>query len=331
MGGVDYWVEANVLENGLISLVATGRDGSRASRQELLIQDGRSEVDEFAVFAAEQVTLRKYCMIDSYDRALGSYASQVEGDHARDDGNVGSNGDLELSQYARVYGIAQHGPDDDDSITFAPNVTLWDGFGPARSELELRPIAVPSLENQGDLDVGANEPRTLGPGELEHTSLTVRQNASLTVVGPCELVITESMILHRNASWTFDTTDGPIRVYAQGDFRLHADATVRTTVEDPARLAFLLCGEHDSPGDRIPAVDFAADAEFHGTVYAPGLSVRIENRFELFGRVTARWVDVGSGARVHFDESSSAGARDPGDRYGILAWRPLTGARMPLE
>lgn len=331
IGGFDYWVTAEPLEDGLTSLVATGRDGSRTRRQELLLQDERSAVEDFGVFAEEQLTLRKHCMIDSYDSSLGSYVSQVQGDHARDNGNAGSNDDIEVSPGTRVYGYTQHGRDDDDSITLAPGATLRDGFGAALHEVPLLPIPVPSHADQGALTVKSSQPVTIGPGALEYTSLIVQRHAALTVEGPCELVITKSLRLHPSSTWTLDTTNGPIRVYALGNCLLEADATLRTSGGDPTLLTFLLCGTHDSPDDRSPAITFAAHAQLHGTVYAPGLSVRIGNDFELFGSVKAKWLEIGSGARVHFDESLAAGALDPGAGYGILAWRPLAGALAPTE
>lgn len=343
IGGIDYWVSATHSESGLTSLVASARAGGRTSRQELVLQEERAAVEDFAIFAEEQVTLRRFSRVDSYDSRHGSYASQVGSEHAREDGNVGSNDDIEVAPYARVYGYTQHGRADDDSITLAPFAILWDGFGAALHEVRLPPVALPgdTPEDglpvpQGSRKVRASQPETIGPGAFEYTSLLVNRKARLTVVGPCELVIAKSLVLHGGSTWTFDTTNGPIRVYALGDFQLERDSILETTAGDPARLTLYLCGAHDAHDDRTPAIAFAAEAQFHGTVYAPGLSLRLESGFELFGSVKARWVELGSGARVHFDESLASGATDRGrgDRghgYGILAWRRLGGASAPTE
>lgn len=331
LGVVDYWVEAAQIGNDVTSLLATASDGRRTARLELLVRTGGDEVEDFGVFGRERVTLRSGCLIDSYDSTLGPYASQVDGGHARDDGNVGSNGDVGFSANARVYGYAQCGPDDDDSIRLAPDVTVWDGFGAARTRVVLPPIPVPSLEGFESLTVDRRQDETLGPGDFQVASLITKSGSSLTLRGPCNLVITKEAILRSSSTWILDATSGPIRVYALNDFRLQRGASVRSTVEDPGRTTLYLCGVHDRPDDRSPAISFSADARFHGTVIAPELSLVIENTFELFGAVEARWLELASSARVHFDEKLAAGELDPGADTAILAWRSLEGALAPTR
>lgn len=190
---------------------------------------------------------------------------------------------------------------------------------------------MPSCGDSGVLTVGANQTETIGPGSFQYTSLTAKSRSGLTILGPCNLVITTGVTIHRGATWTFDATEGPIQVHALNDFRLHDDATIRTTVEDPARVTIYLTGVHDSADDRSPLVSLSSDAEFYGSLYAPDLSVMIANSFELFGRLEAGWVELANGARVHFDEHLASGELDPGADREVLAWRPLAGARAATE
>jgi hypothetical protein len=169
--------------------------------------------------------------------------------------------------------------------------------------------------------VRAGQPQTIGPGTFELANLIARGRSRLTVRGPCELVVTTNVIVQGGSTWTLDATEGPIRIYALGNFRLGRNASVLTTTVDPSRVSFLLAGTHDSPDDRSPSIAFSADAQLYGTVVAPGLSVELEGGFELYGSLKARWVELESGARVHFDEELACGPLDPGPSHGILGWR----------
>jgi hypothetical protein len=54
--------------------------------------------------------------------------------------------------------------------------------------------------------------------------------------------------------------------------------------------------------------------------------VVISSNFELFGVVKARWMELSSNAKIHFDEKLANGGLEPGAGYTILGWRPLDGA-----
>jgi hypothetical protein len=326
LGGLAYWVEANEVEDDVIALVATGTDGHRTSRSELIVRDESGDIGDFGLFGESGLTLRSNSEVDSFDSTLGTYASQVSGGHAKENGNVGSNDDISVSANANVWGYAQYGPDADDSISVAANVGLSDGYGAAQTAIALPPIVPPSYASSGALTVAANQTKTIGPGDLQYTTLTTNSNSSLTVKGPCNLVISSAATIKSNSSWNFDATGGPIQVYALGSFELKSNSTVATTLQDPTQLTFYLSGAHGSAGDTTPKIDFSSNSQFYGTVQAPDLSVVIASNFELFGSLKAQWIEVSSNAKVHFDESLAAGALDAGSGFEVVAWRALEGS-----
>ena len=325
LGGLDYWVEANPIDSKVTSLVSTSTDGHRRSRIEMLVRNDSSEITDFGIFGKKLVDLKSNSKIDSYDSSKGTYASQVNGAYAHSNGNVGSNDNITVAANTKVYGYAQYGPDAGDKITLAANVTITDGYGAAKNQITLPPIVVPSYPSKGALSVG-KAGATIGPGNLSYTTVSTSSNSTLTVKGPCNLVITTAATISANSTWKFDDSAGPINVYAVKDFELKSNSTVSTTSTDPTMLTLYLSGVHDSASSSSPKVDFSSNSQFYGTVYAPDLAVTINSNFELYGSLKAKWLTLASNSKIHFDEKLALGKLDPGKGFTVIAWRPLEGA-----
>ena len=246
LGGLRFHVEANDLGGGLVSLVATGTDGHAESRVELVAEDQSGAVTDFGIFAEENLEFSSNCLIDSYDSQLGTYASQVSGGFAGTSGNIGCNNDIKLDSNAKIYGLAQYGPDSDDGISVGSNTTITGGYGPAEELIVLAPVVAPTYASLGALTVNTGQVKTIGPGNLQYTSLTAKSNSKLTVVGPCNLVLSSGCTLNSNSQWIFDASAGPIQVYALANFELNSNSTISTNTSDPTQLSFFLAGQHTS-------------------------------------------------------------------------------------
>ena len=323
LGGLTYYVETNDVDDDVQALIATGSDGQTERRVELVVQDMTSEVTGFGIFGDRGVTLRSNSTIDSYNSSLGTYASQVSGGHAKNNGNVGSNDNITVASNAKVFGYSQYGPDAGDTISIASNVTLLDGYGAAETHVALPAVTVPSYASSGALTVSGS--KTIWPGNLQYTTLTTNSNSSLLVKGPCNLVITSAAQIKSNSTWTFDATNGPITIYALGSFELRSNATVATTSKDPSKLTLNLTGTHSADSSSSPKIDFSSNSSFYGTVYAPNLSVVISSNFELYGMIRSRWLELSSNSKIHFDEQLTNGNLDVGQGYEVLGWRELEG------
>jgi hypothetical protein len=138
-------------------------------------------------------------------------------------------------------------------------------------------------------------------------------------------VISQAATIRANSTLTFDATDGPITVYALGSFDLRSNSTVATTSKDPSMLTLNLSGTHASASASSPTIAFSSNSAFYGTIYAPQLSVIIASNFEVYGMIRARWLELSSNARIHFDEQLVNGGLDAGQDYEILGWRALEG------
>jgi hypothetical protein len=331
LGGLSYWVEATVVDGETTALVASATDGSTNSRIELVVADTSAEINDFGLFGERMVDLKSNCLIDSFDSSAGTYLAQVSGGHAKENGNVGSNDDIQLASNSKVYGYAQYGPDLDDTVSVAANVTVSDGYGAAESHVVLAPVVAPSYASSGSLTVNAGQTKSIGPGNLQYTALTTKSNSHLKVVGPCTLVVTDAATINSNSTWTLDATNGAIQVYALNNFELKSNATVATTKKDPTQLSLYLAGQHTSLGDTTPKIDFSANSAFYGTIHAPDLSVTISSNFELFGSVKSEWLTVASNAKLHYDEVLANGVLDPGNGLDVVAWRELSGELAATE
>jgi hypothetical protein len=325
LGGLEFWVESSDLGDGLVSLVATGSDGHAVCRVELVAEDQSGAVSDFGVFGEQGVEIASNARVDSYDSTLGTYASQVSGDHALGNGNLGTNDDIDLASNSKIWGYAQYGPDDSDSISIGSTVTLADGYGAAETAITLDPIVAPSYASSGALTVGVGSSSTIGPGNAQYTTITTRSNSALTVRGPCNLVISSAATINSNSTWTFDASGGPINVYALGTFDLKSNSTVVTSSQDPSKLTLFLSGVHTDKSDSSPSITFASNSSFYGTIYAPDLSVEISSNFEVYGSVKAQWLELASNSEIHYDESLATGSLDSGSGYVIRAWRKLDG------
>src|SRR6185503_18370999 len=111
LGGLSYWTTATAVDTKVTSLVAHGSDGHREQTIEMLVRNDSSQIDDFGIFGKKLVALKSNSKIDSYNSALGTYASQSSGSYAHANGNVGSNDNITVAANAKVYGYAQYGPD----------------------------------------------------------------------------------------------------------------------------------------------------------------------------------------------------------------------------
>jgi len=331
LGGLSYWTTATAVDSKVTSLVAHGSDGHHEQTIEMLVRNDSSQISDFGIFGKKLVALKSNSKVDSYNSSLGTYASQTNGSYAHANGNVGSNDNITVAANAKVYGYAQYGPDASDSISVAANVTISDGYGAAQSQITLAPVTVPSYASSGSLSTKSKDNKSIGPGNLQYDSITTASNSSLTVKGPCNLVITNAATINSNSSWILDASGGPIVIYAKKDFELKSNATVSTTTTDPTKLTLYLTGVHANASSSSPKIDFSSNSQFYGAVYAPDLAVTISSNFELFGSLKANWLTVASNAKLHFDEKLAAGALDPGQGFTVLAWRPLDGQQAAVE
>jgi hypothetical protein len=326
-GSQSYWIDAIENGDGTTTLLSTGADGDVTSRAELVVSTAPLGQFQFAAFADEGLLVESGALIDSYDSAKGTYASQVDGGRANDNGDVGSNDDVTLDSNSQIYGAGQYGPDSDDTITVSTNVTIVGGYGPSNEEVALDPVTVPVIPSTGALMVAGGTSTVLGPGDVHLDSVQVKSGGKLVIQGPARVVL-DSVLVRSNAAFAIDGTSGPVEVYGTGDFVLSSNSIFASTANEPTDVSLMLTGVHDSEADTTPRISLNSNTDFYGTFYAPELAVTVESNFEIYGAIQSRWLTLASNAQVHYDERLRYDETGGAPTFEVLLWRPLSAAQF---
>jgi hypothetical protein len=264
--------------------------------------------------------------IDSYNSTLGTYASQaVNGSGsntwANDDGNVGSNGSIEVKQNAIVMGDAI--PGELSTISVVGNATVSGSTANASSSVTFPPIVVPTIPSAGNMTYAANT--TLAAGNYHFGTTTININKTVTVMGPATLVF-DSFEMKSGSNLRIDSSAGPVDIYVIDNFIMNSNTLLASLDFDPRDVRVNLLSDNIiDPAIQIILDNLVLDSNgrLFGTIYAPDAKVGIESNFEVFGAVIAEEVLLASNSRVHYDEALGEMIPAGQQRYTCLSWRAL--------
>ena len=149
-GGGVLWVDATDLGGNRTRLVSTGMAGSGRMALEAVVEysGGDAPIFQATLNSKEQLTLNSSVLIDSYDSALGDYASQATNltnthVHANTNGDVRSNEGIVLNSLATVFGDAVPGAG--FSVTFNNGSYVSGSTAQASTAFVFPPIDYPVL------------------------------------------------------------------------------------------------------------------------------------------------------------------------------------------
>jgi hypothetical protein len=322
-----FWVTATNLATDLIQLRSTGVDDRRGACSELVVRSVPNTIYRFGAFGRENLHLDSNTRVDSYNSNNGTYASQAtnlsgSNQYANPNGDVGSNGDVELDQNANVWGDSFAGPG--HSTTILGNASVSGSITPAPDPMELPVINVPSYANYGALTVNSNS-MTLPPGNRAYTTLRINTSKTLNVTGPASIVI-NSLELRSGAQLIVDATGGPVELFVIDNFIMNSNAAIYSTSLRPNDVKLNLLSDNVINPDvtvQLDVIDFDSNSNIHGIVYAPNAEVIIDSNFELFGSLVARRVDLDSNVRIHFDEALLTATSTGVPRFETVCWRDV--------
>jgi len=331
-GGLDYWVQEEDLGDRLMSLVSTSVDGDDRMRIQLLCRLPKEGEALFAngIYGRDGVNIAGNSIIDSYHSEKGSYASQLSGTHAGENATVSSGGSIALGSGAQIFGDTYWSGDPADHAWISGSAQVMGTFDLIEDEPELIPIEPPPLVSSGNITVGKSVKKVV-TGSVEYDSIVIDKGGSMSIVGPATLVV-KDFELRSNGALSFDTSAGPITIYARSKWVLASNSTISTSSTDASQIALNLMTVHDAEYDSSPLVSFSSNGHFAASIYAPEAYVNIASNFELYGAVVARWFDLNSNSKFHYDEA--LGAKLYGAEEGppeVLAWRPTTIDQLTKE
>ncbi len=302
-----------------IRLRSVGDAGGGPVGVELMVWNVPTGFFRWGIFGEEWVDLDSNSMVDSYDSNDGPYPDDVE--WVNDYGNVGSNGDINIDSNTSVYGDAMVGPigvlDDDD-----PGVTIAGVAGSSQTLEAMPPIVVPAIAATGVFNAVSNT--TLAAGDYHFTSFQISGNAQLTIQGPARLVLDDALV-ESNSEWVIDATNGPVEIYATGDFELRSNSTLQTVSGQARDVSIQITSSNLAASPATIAL--SSNAEFTGTIYAPNALLDLNSNFHLFGAIKARQARVRSNSDVHFDEDLLYDPNVP-QVFERLSWRRLSAAEV---
>ena len=310
-----YWAEVTRLDAWRYQVVATGTCQGERKRQECVFSTAPVGFFQYAAFGKDGLLVGEGSATNSYDPTLGTFASQA----ARGNGGVGSNGNVVLGADTFINGDAATG-ENGSILENGSNVVITGDRESLEENVTLPPVEPPTVSSSGPLEV--TEDATLGPGLLGFDGVSASAGSTLTIEGPAQIVMSD-FVLGGGSSLVIDSSNGPVEIYSLGDWDISSDSTVRTTSESARDFQVFISGDTDSGTD--PAtVSLNANTVLHGAIYAPDASITLPIGFELFGSLIARSLNIGDGARLHFDESLLYESDEETLALETLIWRPIS-------
>ncbi|QDU67306.1 DUF7305 domain-containing protein [Engelhardtia mirabilis] len=307
LGGATAFVQVTAVSSGQRNVVASGAQGLADMGLEVVLTQQAQSVFQFAAFGDESMTLDSNAFVDSYDASAGAYLALngTGGDaYANTEGNIGSNGDVDLDQNSTVFGDAQCGPT--ATTTVLGNAEVNGSTLPASATVTMPSIDVPIVPDDGTIATGTNTSTTITSGDHGYSAFSVGKNAILTIIGPATLVV-DSFEVNSGSSVLIDDTGGPVEIYVRGDFIVNSNTLIASLDFEPADLSFLLESDNIIAPDVVEVdldeVDFDSNAKIYGTILAPNAAISINSNFELFGAIAAKQLHLDSNCKIHYDES----------------------------
>ncbi len=319
-GGGRFWVNASAGGTDITVLDGTGSDNGTTVSQQLVVRAVHDNMWTHALFGKDKVALDSSVLVDSYNSALGTYASQVSGGHALVHGPVGSNGNITAGSGTKVWGNATPGPGHTVSLHEA---TVSGSTTPATSQVTFPPIALPTYTSFGALTVSAN--KTIPSGDRTYTNIKVNESKTLTFTGPANIVIS-NLTMVSNSFIKIDDTLGPVTLTIIDNVSLDSNSNISTLSKDPANLRINMLSDNVADPEVVVALDtisISSNSTIYGVIYAPEARIRIDSAFTLYGAIMARDLSFDSNCKFHFDEHLLSAMSSGAVTYELLAWREL--------
>jgi hypothetical protein len=264
----------------------------------------------YGAYGRDSVNFAGNAMMDSYDSDDGTYASQVHGNHAGENGAVGSEGTINLEGQVDIYGDA--GTTEGGDIVYGGGATVHGDTSTASLPPEFPPIP------QEEIDYA--EANNNAPG-----GLVLDGNAN-----------------YNNGTHDLDVAAGGSVTFTSGIYYL-SDVSVTghgsIIIEPGADVIIYVVGNWDSSGGTIinsnhtplsfqlysvgDSLLVAGGSEFYGAIYAPESKVVVAGGSHFYGSIVGATFDNGGGTDCHYDEAMGRDITRGIARYAIEAWTQL--------
>lgn len=317
-----FWVEAEHLDNGLISLKSTGMCGAGRATLGLVVRREPISVASLGIMGGDRVTVGNRVLVDSYDSRVSLAPTTEAPDSSAF--RLQSNGDITLGNSTRIEGDATPGPS--GSVLLGSGATVTGATTPSNAPVVLPAVEIPELPPEVFGSPLVPTELEISGKEASYASIRIGPGSKLTIRGPSKLAIDEFSVQDLG-SLVLDTSTGPITLYVRDWLDLAPTANVTFTKRDPKLLSLLVSASQtaDRNGDLLPdaPVRVGYSGVFYGALYAPFGRVALASGFELYGTVAAKELALGANSRVHFDAALESESNGDASSVSKLSWRVL--------
>ena len=318
-----FWVTSTSLGNGNYQLDATGMcDSGRCSVRAVVNQVTPTQFQS-ALISDQTMSISSNALVDSYNPALGTYASQPKNlyntkPYINKGGSIRSNAGIQMNSQDVMMGNVVPGPG--NSVTGIQGSTyIYGTTAAATTTVTFPTITVPVIASMGAKSVNKTDPvaaRTLVAGNYHFTSLTLQNQAQFTIQGPASVVI-DDFTSNSGCGLAIDASNGPVNVYFTGASKWVSNMNVTSTSPSARSVSVFFTGTQD--------VDLAANATLIGTIYAPNAAVNVSSNWVVYGAIMSKSMSFASNFQIHYDESLAVSGRNGLPSQSISSW-----FRMPL-
>lgn len=262
---------------------------------------------------------------DSYKSGNGTYASQATNSqtigtktyaYARANGGLGSNGDISTNNNTVVFGNVTPGP----TGTFTPGAYVSGTTSNASVNVAIPPVtySVPTTLN-------ATPPVVAGASGSDPSTVTFPSGtynlSEINYTGKTDIYVTGDVTIY---------VDGQINMNNQQNFFVSGAGSKVKIVQGSGNVTFngvsIINGATQLPttfkieSASTGTVKFNGSAEVYLSMYAPDATFHHNGTADFYGAMVADTIDVGGGARFHYDEDIN-NTMDPLFEYKIKSWK----------
>jgi len=254
-----------------------------------------------ALFADDMVDIRNSMRTDSYNSDSGSYWST----QANEDGDVGSNGVVEIKNGAIIGGDASTSLT--GGLTVNPGATV---YGTTSDAAESETLAeIPSEEYDWALANSQVSTGITGSYSYDPGTYAFSTNSSVELQGG--VYYFSSFTLLNSAALTVAPGE-EVTIYVTGNIEIKNSGDVNPD-GDPSALTFY------SQGDLI----LKNSGTIHGLFYSPDGTADLRNSSDFFGAIVANDIVAHSSAEFHYDRELEKVKKGKTGDLDLVAWKEL--------
>ncbi len=242
-------------------------------------------------------------LLDSYDSAAGTYASQVSGGFAGSNGQLASNGNIALSGSPTIRGDATPGA----GMMVTGDTSLVSGsIAPATAAITLDPfVYLPPIAATG----AHSGSGTFGTGAYRFTSFDVPGGQTATFNGDVELYVDGAFTISGSGQAILQATGTLVIYHGTGNITLSGGGVINQD-QKPSNLQVFSA--------TTGSVTCSGSAALYGAVHAPAASGTISGSAGVYGSFQVDTLNLLGGANVHCDVALSGASA----RFTVTAIRP---------